>query len=56
MIEEQFAKQEEVQHVITGFENLYNQILANDKVDVEDIKTFIEPYFISSGYRTGGGV
>lgn len=56
MQKDQFAKQEEIQHIIDGFDSLYNQILENGKVNVEYIKSFIEPYFIRSGYRIEGGV
>ena len=56
MLKDQFAKQEEIQHIIDGFEKLYNYMLESGKINIEDIKTFIEPYFVASGYRVGGGV
>ena len=52
----QFANQKEIQHIIEGLDSLYNQMLINGKIDVNDIKAFMEPYFARSGYRTGGGV
>ena len=56
MRKNQFATPEEIQHITDGLKNFYNHILAVDRININDLKSFMEPYYTRAGYKLGGGV
>ena len=47
----QFNDKNRIQHVMNGLNTLYNHMVETQRVDVDEIKSFMEPYFAEAGYR-----
>ena len=48
---QQFVETTKIQHIIDGLNNFYSHMINTGIVDADEMKNFMEPYFIESGYR-----
>ena len=47
----QVVESNHVQHIIEGIDKLYEHMIKNARIDASEMKAFMEPYFLESGYR-----